>query len=123
MPSKSRKAACRRRANLDPDLLSEQLLSPDPELRLAALHRLCPCGAGFRLYERFLAQIKQLQRDPDPRVREMALHVEHDACEIELIESRLDTAAELGRRVGDAGWTKRKQERHATRTWEPAGRR
>jgi hypothetical protein len=48
----------------------------------------------------------------------MALHVEADACAIELIESNLDQSAEAGRRGGDADWTRRKRRRQA-HGWEP----
>jgi hypothetical protein len=69
------------------------LHSPQPQARIKALHSMCPCAAGFRLYERFRGEVKRLQKDPDPGVRATALHVEHDACEIEAIEAGLDRPA------------------------------
>ena len=42
---------------------------------MKALHRVCPCGAGFVVYERFRGEVKRLQKDPSPRVRAAALHV------------------------------------------------
>jgi len=55
----------------------------------------------------------------DPRVRAAALHVEHDACEIETIEAGLDRAAEQGWRYSDPGWVHRKRQRQATGQWLP----
>lgn len=51
-------------------------------------------------------EVKRLQKDPDARVRGMALHVERDACEIEAVETGLDRAAEQGWRYGAADWVK-----------------
>ena len=67
----------------DPDMLLAQLRSADDEVRVKALHRVCPCGAGFVVYERFRGEVKRLQKDPSPRVRAAALHAEQDACLIE----------------------------------------
>ena len=50
-------------------MLLTQLRDPDDEVRVKALHRVCPCGAGFRVYERFRGEVKRLQKDPSPRVR------------------------------------------------------
>ena len=84
-----------------------------------ALHRICPCAAGFPLYERFRREVKRLQKDPDPRVRAAALHVEHDACEIETIEAGLDQADEQGWRYSDTDWVRKKRRRQATGRWLP----
>jgi hypothetical protein len=59
------------------------------------------------LYERFRDDVRQLQKDPSPEVRSMALHVERDASEIELIQSRMEQAVEQGWRYSDADWLKR----------------
>jgi hypothetical protein len=67
-------------------------------------------------YEELLDDVKRLQKDASPEVRRMALHVEEDACTIELIETNLDRDAEAGRRGGDADWTRRKRRRQA-RGW------
>ena len=77
-------------------MLLTQLRDPDDEVRVKALHRVCPCGAGFRVYERFRGEVKRLQKDPSPRVRAAALHVEQDACLIEELDANLDRAAEQG---------------------------
>jgi hypothetical protein len=69
------------------------LCSPAPISRPAGI---CPCAAGFPLYERFSGEVKRLQKVPDPRVGATALHVDHDACEIETIEAGLGRADEQG---------------------------
>ena len=96
-----------------------RLRSADPEVRVKALHSICPCTAGFPLYERFRGEVKRLQKDPDPRVRAAALHVDYDACEIETIEAGLDRAEEQGRRYSDPGWVTRHRRRQATGHWLP----
>ena len=96
-----------------------RLRSADPEVRVKALHSICPCATGFPLYERFRGEVKLLQKDPDPRVRAAALHVEHDACEIETIEAGLDRAEEQGWRHSDPGWVARHRRRQATGHWLP----
>jgi hypothetical protein len=44
------------------------------------------------VHERFRGEVKRLQKDPSPRVRAAALHVEQDACLIEELDARLDLA-------------------------------
>lgn len=83
------------------------------------LHAICPCGAGFPLYERFRGEVKRLLKDPDPAVRAAALHVEHDACEIETIETGLDRAYEQGWRYSDTDWVSKHRQRQATGHWLP----
>ena len=99
----------------DPDVLSAQLRSRDEQVRAKALHRVCPCAAGFVVYERFRGEVKRLQKDPSPRVRAAALHVEQDACLIEELDARLDRAAEQGWRCSDADWVRVHRRRQATR--------
>src|SRR5215472_1872890 len=103
----------------DPGAVLARLRSADPLVQVGALHRICPCAAGFPLYERFRREVKRLQKDPDPRVRAAALHVEHDACEIETIEAGLERASERGWRCGDNDWVSRKRQRQATGQWLP----
>jgi len=97
-----------------------ELRSPDERTRLRALHRICPCAAGYPLYEQFRGDVKRLQKDPSPRVRATAIHVEHDACEIEQIEAGLDRADEQGWRYSDPDWVGAKRRRQASRYWLPA---
>ncbi len=96
-----------------------RLRSPDAQARVRALHAICPCGAGFPLYERFRSEVKRLQKDPDPAVRAAALHVEHDACEIETIEAGLDQANDQSWRYSDNDWVSKHRQRQATGHWLP----
>ena len=114
---KAKQRRCMRAAG-PVDVLA-RLRSADPEIRVRPLHSICPCAAGFPLYERFRADVKVLQKDPDYRVRAAALHVEHDACEIETIEAGLDRASEQGWRYRDPGWVNRHRGRQATGHWLP----
>ena len=110
-----------RRCRPVPDLedVLARLRSADADTRVRALHAVCPCGAGFGLYERLRGEVKRLQKDPDPRVRDRALHVERDACEIEAVVAGLDRAAEQGWRYSDADWVKTHRRRQASRYWLP----
>ena len=103
----------------DPGVLAVQLRSPDEQVRVKALHRVCPCGAGFLVYERFRGEVKRLQKDPSPRVRAAALHAEQDACLIEQLDAGLDRAAEQGWRYSDADWVRAHRRRQASRYWLP----
>jgi len=69
-----RRAACRgyaaavakgKRRGCRPVLLA-QLRALDEEVRVRALHRVCPCGAGFLVYERFRGEVRRLQKTPEP---------------------------------------------------------
>ena len=99
----------------DADVLLAQLRPADEEVRVKALRRVCPRGAGFVVHERFGAEVRRLQKDPSPAVRAAALHVEQDACEIEAIEAGLDQAEEQGWRYSDPDWVRTKRRRQATR--------
>ena len=100
-------------------MLLTQLRDPDDEVRVKALHRVCPCGAGFGVYERFRGEVKRLQKDPSPRVRAAALHAEQDACLIEELDANLDRAGEQGWRYSDADWVRAHRRRQATGYWLP----
>lgn len=115
--AKRRRRRCGRGA--DPDTVLARLRSPDPPARVRALHAVCPCSAGFLLYERSREEVKRLRKDPDPAVRAAALHVEHDACEIETIEAGLDRAGAQGWRYGDNDWVSKHRQRQATWHWLP----
>jgi hypothetical protein len=78
----------------DPETVLAQLRPADADDRVKALHRVCPCAAGFLVCERFRGEVRWLQQDPSSRVRAAVLHVEQDACLIEELETRLDRAAE-----------------------------
>jgi hypothetical protein len=115
--AKRKRRACR--PVPEPDVLLARFRSPDEEVRVTALHRVCPCGAGFLVYERFRGEVKRLQKDPNPRVRAAALHAEQDACLIEELDARLDRAGEQGWRYSDADWVRAHRRRQATRYWLP----
>jgi hypothetical protein len=100
-------------------VLLAQLRSPDEEMRVKALHRVCPCAAGFLVYERFRGEVQRLQKDPSPRVRAAALHVEQNACLIEELDAWLDQAVEQGWRYSDADWLRAHRRRQATGYWLP----
>jgi hypothetical protein len=100
-------------------VLLEQLRSADEQQRAKALHRVCPCGAGFLIYEQFRSEIRCLQKDPSPLVQAAALHAEQDACLIEELDTKLDLAAEQGWRYSDADWVRAHRRRQATRYWLP----
>ena len=103
----------------DPGDVLVQMRSADANTRVRALHAVCPCAAGFLPYEHLRGEVKRLQKDPDARVRDMALHVERDACEIEAVEAGLDRAAEQGWRYSDADWVSTHRRRQASRYWLP----
>ena len=90
--------AKRRRRGCAPDLegVLAQLRADEEDDRVRALHRVCPYAAGFLVYERFSDEVRRLQKDPSARVRAAALHVEQDACLIELLAANLDRAEEQG---------------------------
>ncbi len=51
--------------------------------------------------------------------RAAALHVAHDACEIEAVETGLDQADEQGWRYRDGDWVSKHRQRQATGHWLP----
>jgi len=97
------------------DSLLQALRSPHENTRLEALHRVCPCRTSFAVYERYMDEVRRLRKDPSPRVRKVAGHVEEDAGHIELMLAKLDLAEELGVRFGDRNFTghwRRARQRH-----------
>jgi hypothetical protein len=81
--------------------------------------RPCTCASGFQAYERLRGEVKRLQKDPSPRVRAIALHVEQDACRIEKIAAELETADTQGRSPRDQNWASGQRQRLATRYYLP----
>lgn len=86
----------RRKPQPDLAVVLDGLRSPEEQARVKALHAICPCAAGFQLYEQLRGEVRQLQKDPSPRVRAIALHVEQDAGRIGEIEAILDRAGSAG---------------------------
>jgi hypothetical protein len=60
--------------------------SDDPHRREFALRCICPCHGSWLLFEQHLADVKRLQKDPDPGVRAAALHLWEDVGKLESIE-------------------------------------
>lgn len=97
------------------DSLLEALRSPDADARIHALHSICPCRASVAVYERYMDEVKLLHKDPNPRVRKVALHLDEDAGHVEMMLARLDLAEERGARFGDSTFTahwRRQRKRH-----------
>jgi hypothetical protein len=55
--------------------------SDDPADRIKALHAACPCTGFTERYEAYQDTLYRLKKDPDPRVRATALHLDVDALE------------------------------------------
>ena len=68
---------------VDPARLLSDLESSDETVRLKALGSLCPCRAGWEIFERHMDVVVRLKKDPSPRVRARALHIFEDASEME----------------------------------------
>lgn len=96
-----------------PDLLLRALRSPEADERIRALHQICPCSARWAVYERYMDEARILRKDPDPRVRRVALHLDKDAGEIEAMLMKLDIAEERGIRFGDRTFTDHWRRRQA----------
>ncbi len=77
---KNKHEAC---AALDLDQLLRGLQSPDESIRGRAVRSLCPCHAGWTLFEQHIDLVNQLKKDPSPTVRAHALHVFQDAVEMQ----------------------------------------
>jgi hypothetical protein len=75
------------------------LYSDDEDVRAKALRRLCPCHGSFEMYDKYLDVIRAMQKDPSPKVRGVALHLEEDALLLESFEYRRERSEEaLARR-------------------------
>lgn len=60
-----------------------ELKSPDAQVRASAVRSLCPCHAGWEVFEQNIGLIEQLKKDPCEDVRASALHVFEDAGEMQ----------------------------------------
>jgi hypothetical protein len=83
--------------------LPDDFYSADAQVRIRALHGVCPCEHGFAGYETYLGDVKRLQKDSDPGVRAVALKVEEEALEFSemcdlLGDGKLRLDADLKRR-------------------------
>ncbi len=68
---------------LDLERVLLDLQSPDETVRAKAVRSLCPCHAGWQLFEQHLDLVARLKKDPSPVVRANALHVFEDAGEMQ----------------------------------------
>ena len=87
-------------ADFDRDLLAE-LQSPDDAVRARAAGSLCPCDKGWGVFEQYVHIITRLLKDPSPDVRASALHVFHDAADMQSLvdaEYRFQYVEEMLRR-------------------------
>ena len=76
---KKKHAAC---AAVDSERLISELQSPDETIRAKAVRSLCPCHAGWELFEQHLSAVSRLEKDSSPDVRAHALHVLEDAVKM-----------------------------------------
>ena len=66
----------------DAAALAAELRSADSAVRLKALRRVCPCRMGWDAFEGCRPLVLALQKDPDPDIRRVALHVMADALQM-----------------------------------------
>ena len=75
--------------------------SPDGGVRGEAVRSLCPCHAGWRVFERHVGIVLRAMRDADRGMRAHALHVFEDAARMQFAEEadyRRQEAEEAARR-------------------------
>ena len=78
-----RKKKC---AAVELERLLLDLQAPDETVRAKAVRSLCPCHAGWEMFEQLFSVVSQLTQDSSPAVRAHALHVYEDAVKIQSIE-------------------------------------
>lgn len=71
------------RATADEKLLPN-LQSADEEARGNAMRGLCPCHAGWEVFEGHVSDVFRMLKDPSRVVRAHALHVSEDAARMQL---------------------------------------
>jgi hypothetical protein len=79
---KKKHAAC---VAVDAVRLISELQSSDETIRAKAVRSLCPCHAGWELFERLIGIVSQLEKDSSPAVRAHALHVLEDAIKMQSV--------------------------------------
>ncbi len=80
---RNKKERLRTARDVDLERVLAGLHSPDEAIRAQAVRSLCPCRAGYAIYECYAGEVKRLQKDPSELVRKAALHVEEDAFRLE----------------------------------------
>ena len=71
-------------AEIDLERLLADLQSPDEDVRGDAVRSLCPCHAGWEVFEQHVLVVQRLMRDRSRAVRAQALHVFEDAARMQL---------------------------------------
>ncbi|HEX8500364.1 MAG TPA: hypothetical protein VF659_07235 [Pyrinomonadaceae bacterium] len=67
---------------------ASDLRSPDEEVRGDAVRSLCPCHAGWEVFESHVGEVLGAFKDPSRGVRAHALHVFDDAARMRHAEER-----------------------------------
>ena len=70
-------------ATFDDARLSSEMRSPDDEVRGDAVRSLCPCHAGWEVFESHVGDVMRAFRDRSRGVRAHALHVFDDAARMQ----------------------------------------
>lgn len=83
------------------------LQSGDALRQVRAVHAACT-GWGSLLYERCMPLPRALKKDPRPKVRRVALHLEGDALELTAVVDERASGFERNRR---GGWGRRGEPR------------
>jgi hypothetical protein len=65
---------------VDAERLALDMRSPDGAVRGEAVRSLCPCHAGWEVFEGHVGEVLRALRDDDRSVRAHALHVFEDAA-------------------------------------------
>ena len=65
------------------------LESDDESVVISALHSACPCSGSAELYQDFMPLLHRFKKDPRPRIRKVALHLEQDALEQLAVEDEV----------------------------------
>ena len=95
---KKKRAAC---VAVDSERLISELQSSDETVRAKAVRSLCPCHAGWELFERHIGIVSQLEKGNSPAVRAHALHVFENAVEMHSVGDpnyRLQIVEEMARK-------------------------
>jgi hypothetical protein len=67
----------------DDERLALDMCSPDEEVRGDAVRGLCPCHAGWEVFESHVGEVLRAFRDSSRGVRAHALHVFYDAARMQ----------------------------------------
>lgn len=97
----------------DAGRLLAELRSPDEAVRADAVRSLCPCHAGWEVFERHVGVVMRALRDESRGVRAHALHVFEDAA-------RMQGSEEFGYYVEEAAERLRKKRASRFRPAETA---